>query len=94
MENCVGEQIVDSPLPQIMEAVWPSTPRDPVQNRTPEQLVDVPSASDYGGIIAGIKRVFPQERVQYRFPESIVDVLVPQIKQDGLPYRIPPKRAV
>ena len=42
---------------------------------------------------AGIKRAFPQERVQYRFPEPIVDVLVPHIKQDGL-LIIPPKRAV
>ena len=51
VQNRTLEQIMDSPVPQIMEAVWPSTPRERVQNRTPEQIF--PCASDHGGQLAG-----------------------------------------
>ena len=49
MEECVQnrtlEQIMDSRVPQIMEAVvevLPSTPQERVQNRTQEQIADTP----------------------------------------------------
>ena len=41
VQNLVGEQLVDVPVPQITEAI--------VEDRFPEQLVDVPDASDSGG---------------------------------------------
>ena len=40
--NCTPEQIVDVPVPQIMEESLPALPQERVQNRTLEQIVDVP----------------------------------------------------
>ena len=61
-----------APVPQTMEDSLPFVPQERVQNRTPEQIVDVfvpQNMEDYAGIMCD----FPKERVQNRF----VDVLVP-----------------
>ena len=45
MQNRTLEQIVDEPVPPVMEAaveVMRATPQECVLNRTPEQLVDEP----------------------------------------------------
>ena len=88
-EECVQnrklEQIMDSPVPQIMEAVWPSTPRKRVQNRKPEQIVGVPVPQ----IMEDGLPVVPQECVQNRAPEQLVDVPVPQILEAVVENRFP-----
>ena len=49
VQNCMPEQIVGVPVPQLMEAVVEVTPQERVQNRFPEKIVGVPCASDHGG---------------------------------------------
>ena len=70
MQNRTLEQIVDFPVPQLMEAiveVVPSPPQERVQNCTSEQIVDVP-----------VPRTM-EERVSSRIQEQIMDLPVPQI---------------
>ena len=52
-----------------------------VQNRTLEQIVDVPVPQIKEGIVAGVQHV-PQERVQNLVEEQIGCVPVPRIKED------------
>ena len=54
-------------VPQVMEDGLPAVPQECVQNRTPEQLVDVPAPQIMEAI------------AENRFPEQLVDVPVPQI---------------
>ena len=67
-QNHTKEQIADTPVPQIMEAVvevLPSTPQERVQIRTSE-----------------LTMIFPVPQiVQNRFPEQIMDSRVPQIME-------------
>ena len=63
-------QIGDVPVPRTMEAsveVVPSPPLERVQNRTPEQIVDIP-----------VLRTM-EERVPSCIQEQIMDLPVPQI---------------
>ena len=75
----VVEQIAGSPVPQILG--------ERVQNRTPEQAMDVSMPQTMEDSLPFV----PQERVQNRTPEQIVDVPVPQIMEDTLPF-IPQER--
>ena len=80
VQNRTPEQIVDVPVPQLMEAiveVLPSSPQERVQNRTPEQIVDVPVPRIMETIVEVLPSS-PQERVQNCTPEQIVDVPVPR----------------
>ena len=69
VQNRTPEQIMDSPVPQILEAVLP------------EPIMDSPVPQ----IMEDSLPVFPQECVLHRTQEQIVGVLVPQITEDGLP---------
>ena len=65
MQHRTQEQIADSLVPPIMEAVLPSTPQERVQNLTQEQVMDFPvpqNMRDYAGVV----RATPQELVQNR----------------------------
>ena len=75
------EQVMDSPVPQIIENSLPFAPQEHVQYRVPEQAVGVlvPLITEDG------LPIVPQERVLNRVVEQISGVPVPQIKEDGLP---------
>ena len=87
VQNCTPEQIMDSSVPQLLEAVVEVTPQERVLNRTQEQIVGVPVPQ----IMEDGLPVVPQERVQNRTLEQIVGVPVPQITEDGLPV-VPQER--
>ena len=65
-----------------MEVV-PSPPQERVQNRTPEQIVDVPVPRTMEAIVEVVQSP-PQERVQNRTPEQIV----PRTMEERVPSRI------
>ena len=77
MQNRTPLQIVDVPVPQIMEDSLPFLPQERVQNSMLEQIVDVPVPQITDDSSPGV----PQERVQNRTPEQIVDVPVPQLME-------------
>ena len=62
VQNRVPEQIMDSPVPQLMEAVVEVIPQERVQNRTLKQIVGVPVPQ----LMEAVVEVTPQERVQNR----------------------------
>ena len=81
VQNRMPEQIVDVPVPLLMETiveVVPSSPQERVRNRKPEQIVDVPVPLLMETIVEVVPSS-PQERVQNRTPEQIVDVPVLRI---------------
>ena len=69
VQNRTPEQVMVSPVPQIVEAVLPGQFLDSSMPQTMEN--SLPFA--------------PQEHVQNRVSEQAVGVLVPQITEDGLP---------
>ena len=72
VDGFVGEQIGAVPVPQIWEPIVEGpylVPRERVQNRTPEQVVDSP---------------VPQI-IEAVLPGQIMDSSMPQITEDGLP---------
>ena len=64
-------------MPQLMEAVVEVTPQERVQNRTQEQIVDVPVPP----LLEAVVEVTTQERVLNRTHEQISGVPVPQIME-------------
>ena len=52
VQNRTPEQVMDSPVPQIIENSLPFAPQEHVQCRVPEQAVGCPRASDHGGRLA------------------------------------------
>ena len=68
------EQIVDVPVPQIMEDTLPFVPQERVQNRTLEQIVDVPVPWTM------------EERVPSCIQEQIMDLPVPKIMVASTAY--------
>ena len=68
---------MDSPVPQIMEAVLPSTPQERVLNLTQEQIVGVPVPRIMKASVDVVLST-PQERVQHRTLEQIAEFPVPQ----------------
>ena len=92
VDGLVGEQIGAVPVPQIWEPIGEVvqlSPREHVQNRTPEQIMD----SSMPPIMEDSLPFVPQERVQNRSPEQIADSLVPQIMEAVLPS-IPQERVL
>ena len=81
VQNRTPELIMGFPVPQIMEAVLPSTPREPVQSRALEQILDSPVPQ----IMEAVLLSTPRERVQNGTPEQIMDSRVPQIMEAVLP---------
>ena len=65
-------------MPQIIEDSLYLVPQESVQNRTPEQIVDVPVPQ----IMEDSLPFVPQERVQNHTQEHIADFLVPQNMED------------
>ena len=87
MDGLVGEQIGAVPVPQIWEPIVEGpllVPRERVQNRTPEQIVDVsvPPVMEDG------LHLVPQERVLNRTREQLVDVPVPQFMEAAVENRV------
>ena len=89
----VVEQIAGAPVPQIFEGVdgLQHVPQERVQNRTPEQIVDVlvPLLTE------AIVEVMPsllQESVQNRTPEQFVDEPVHQIAEEIVERPVPSER--
>ena len=85
VDGLVGEQIRAVPVPQIWEPIVDGphlVPQERVQDRTPEQIVDVPVPQ----ITEDSLPFVPQERVQNSTPEQIVVVPVPQIMEDSSPF--------
>ena len=70
VQSRTPEQILDSPVPQIMEAVLPSVPRERVQNRTPEQTTEF-----------NVPQIM-EERVQSHTQEQTMDFPVPATPQE------------
>ena len=89
VQNRTPVQVMDFPVPQIIENSLPFAPQEHVQYRVPEQAVGVlvPLITEDG--LLGV----PQERVQNRMLVDTVGVLVPQITQDGLPI-VPQERVL
>ena len=91
VDGLVEEQIRAVPVSQIWEPIVDGpdlVPQVRVQNRTPEQVMDVPAPQ----IMEDSLPFLPQERVQNCTREQIVDVLVPQITEDSSPG-VPQERA-
>ena len=98
VQNRVLEQIMDSPVPQLMEAVVEVIPQEQVQNRTLEQTVGFPVPQITEEIV---ENRFPEQFVDVpvrqimeaivvdRFPEQLVDVPVPQIMEAIVVDRFP-----
>ena len=93
MQNRTLEQIVDVPLPPIMEVpvdVMRSTPQERVQNRILEQIVVmVPRILEAD---VDVVRATPQECVLNRTSEQLVDEPVPQIAEQAV--RVTPQERV
>ena len=86
----IVEQIGGVLVPQIWEPIGEVvqlSPRERVQNRTPEQVMD----SSVPPIMEDNLPFVPQERVQNRTPDQIVGIPVPQISEDSLPF-VPQER--
>ena len=77
------EQIMDLPVPQLMEAVVEVTPQERVQNRTQEQIADTP-VPQINEAVGEVVLTTPQECVHNRAPELIVGFPVPQIVQESV----------
>ena len=71
-------------VPHITEDGLPGASQKRVQNRTPEQIVDVPVPQ----IMEDSLPFVPQERVQNRTPEQIVDFPVPRTMEERAPSPI------
>ena len=88
MQNLVGEQIMDVPVPQIPGGVLPLTPLVPqerILDRTRDQYVDVPVPQfKEDGL-----HLVPQERVLKCTPEQLVDVPVPRITEEIVENHFP-----
>ena len=65
MQNRTPEQIVDVPVPQLMEDSLLSVPQERVQERTPVQFMDVPVPQLMEAIVDVVPSP-PQELVQDR----------------------------
>ena len=84
-------RFLDVPVPRIIEAaveVMHVTPRECVQNRTPDLIVDMPVPR----IAEEAVRVTPQECVVNRTPEQLVDEPVPQIDVEIVEWLVPSER--
>ena len=81
------DQIAGIPVPQITGNSLPFVPQERVQNRVAEQIVGIPVPQ----LMEAVVEVTPQERVQNRMPVQIVDVPVPQITENSLPF-VPQER--
>ena len=79
MQTCVGEQIADSPVPRVLEAVGEVVPSTP-QNRTQEQIMDFPVPRILEAAVEVVPST-PQECVQNRTRKLFVDVPVLHIKE-------------
>ena len=86
MQNRFPEQIMDSPVPQLMEAVVEVIPQEHVQNRFLEQIADTPVPQIIEAVVEVLPST-PQECVQNRTPEQIVDFPVPQIMEECVQNR-------
>ena len=86
VQNRFPEQIMDSPVPQLMEAVLEVIPQERVQNRFLEQIADtlVPQIMEAVGEVV---LTTSQECVQNRAPELIVGFPMPQIVQESVQNR-------
>ena len=80
MQNGFPEQIMDSLVPQLMEAVVEVAPQERVQNRTQEQIADIPVPQIMEAVVEVLPST-PQERVLNRTQEQIADTPVPQIME-------------
>ena len=86
----IVEQIGAVPVPQIWEPIGEVvqlSPRERVQNRTLEQVMD----SSMLPIMEVSLPFVPHQRVQNRTPDQIVGIPVPQISEDSLPF-VPQER--
>ena len=86
MQICTPEQIKDSSVPQLLEAVVEVTPQERVQNRFSEQMVSVPVPRIMEAHV-DVKLTTPQERVQNRTSEQISGVPVPQVVEERVQNR-------
>ena len=73
-------QVVERIQEQILETIK-TVPKERVQQRTVENIVDV-SVRRVQAQIVEVVKVFPQDRISKQIVEQIVDVLVPQIVED------------
>ena len=87
VQNRTPEQVMDIPVPQIMEDSLPLVLQERVQNCTREQIVDVLVPQITEDSSPGV----PQDYVQNCTPEQIVDVPVPQFMEDSSPL-VPQER--
>ena len=81
--NRTQEQIVDAPLPPLMEAVVEVTPQECVLHSTQEQIMGVPVPQ----LAEIIVEVTPQERVQNRTPDQIAVIPEPQVDEECVQNR-------
>ena len=88
-KNRTLEQIVDVPVPPVLEAVVEvSAPQECVQNRTLEPVVDVPVPQFKEDDL----QLVPQERVKNLSLEQLVDEPVPQIAEEIVVRPVPSER--